>query len=54
MSTKHIHRKGCEDFRWQTRFYDHIIHNEKELVNVRACILGNPIKWTEDEYFLDV
>ncbi len=51
MCTKRIRATGCADFAWQTRFYDHIIQNEKELENIRAYILGNPLKWADDEYF---
>jgi putative transposase len=50
--TKRIHAMGRNDFAWQTRYYDHIIRNEKTLESIRSYILGNPIKWTEDEYFL--
>ena len=49
--TKRIRAMGCDDFAWQARFYDHIIRNERELDNIRSYILGNPIKWAEDEYF---
>jgi putative transposase len=52
--TKRIGAKGCTDFAWQARFYDYIIRNEKSLANIRAYILGIPIKWTEDEYFSDM
>lgn len=31
--------------RWQTRFHDHIIHNEQELHRIREYILNNPIEW---------
>ncbi|MCX6145956.1 MAG: transposase [Candidatus Kapabacteria bacterium] len=36
---------------WQSRFYDRIIRNEVELLNVRNYIECNPLKWNEDEYF---
>ena len=49
--TKQIRTAGYTNFAWQTRYYDHIIQNEKELDNIRTYILGNPIKWAEDEYF---
>jgi REP element-mobilizing transposase RayT len=52
--TKRIRASGCMDFAWQRRFYDHIIRNEKELENIGAYILGNPIKWAEDEYFSEI
>jgi len=50
--TKRIHSAGSKDFSWQSRFYDHIIMNEKELGNIRAYIQGNPFKWNEDENYL--
>ena len=33
------------DFSWQTRFYDHIIRDEKSLNNIRAYIKNNPENW---------
>ena len=51
--TKRMHGMGCSEFAWQARFYDHIIQNEKSLENIRAYILGNPMKWAEDEYYLN-
>ncbi|MGC8765127.1 MAG: transposase [Brevinematia bacterium] len=36
---------------WQSRFYDHIIRNKKELNAIRKYIMHNPIKWQEDQYF---
>ncbi len=33
---------------WQRGFYDHVIRNEEELNRVRAYILDNPRKWSED------
>ncbi len=38
-------------FKWQPRFYDHIIRNEKELENMRNYIFYNPQKWAEDDYY---
>ncbi|MEW6194881.1 MAG: transposase [Bacteroidota bacterium] len=32
-------------FTWQSRFYDRIIRNEKELFNIRKYIEQNPLKW---------
>jgi len=48
-STWTIHRKGFTDFAWQSRFYDHIIRNEKELHEIREYIVYNPLKWQFDE-----
>ena len=35
-------------FRWQLRFYDHIIRNEKSLDKIREYIVNNPLKWELD------
>ncbi len=35
------------DFKWQPRFYDTIIRDEKHLSTVRQYILNNPVKWIE-------
>lgn len=43
--TNQIHEIGFTEFKWQSRFYDHIIRNEKELFNIRKYIQQNPIKW---------
>ena len=32
------------DFSWQSRYYDRIIRNEKELFNIRKYIELNPVK----------
>ena len=33
---------------WQARFYDHIIRDEKSLMNIREYIRNNPMKWDLD------
>ncbi|MEW5798062.1 MAG: transposase [Bacteroidota bacterium] len=33
---------------WQSRFYDRIIRNEKELNAIRNYIINNPVKWEEE------
>ena len=33
---------------WQSRFYDHIIRNEKELNRIRKYIVENPKEWKRD------
>ena len=44
----HIH------FEWQSRFYDRIIRDEKELLNIRNYIINNPVQWDDDEENPDV
>ncbi len=43
--TKRIHEAGDKEFNWQTRFYDRVIRNEKELYQIRKYIQLNPLKW---------
>jgi len=33
------------NFKWQPKFYDRIVRNEKELFNIRSYIKQNPLKW---------
>ena len=35
-------------FRWQPRFYDHIIRDEKSFNRIRQYIKDNPMNWEED------
>lgn len=34
---------------WQSRFYDHIIRDEKSLQSIREYIVNNPMNWQEDK-----
>jgi REP element-mobilizing transposase RayT len=33
------------EFAWQPRYYDHVIRNEKEYINISEYILRNPQQW---------
>jgi len=46
--TKKIQAAG-HDFGWQTRYYDHVIRNEKSLEEIRGYIINNPLKWELDK-----
>jgi len=48
--TKHAHRLNHE-FKWQSRFYDHIIRNDKLFIKISEYILNNPINWFEDKFY---
>lgn len=39
------------EFGWQSRFYDHIIRNQKSLNNIREYIEMNPVNWGSDQKF---
>ncbi len=43
-SSKLIHMAGLKGFHWQRSFYDRVIRNEKELMQIREYILNNPKK----------
>ncbi len=36
---------------WQKSFYDHIVRNRDEYLNIWNYIDTNPLKWTLDEYY---
>ena len=36
------------NFKWQTRFYDRIIREQKSHQSIRQYILNNPAKWDDD------
>ena len=48
--SKHAHRLTYE-FKWQSRFYDHIIRNEKSFNQISEYILNNPINWADDKFY---
>ncbi|MBI5122871.1 transposase [Candidatus Roizmanbacteria bacterium] len=41
-------RKKFPNFAWQSRFYDHIIRNEKSFYYIHQYIKDNPRNWEED------
>ena len=41
-------RKHGINFKWQTRFYEHIVRNKKELNQIREYIQNNPLQWHLD------
>ena len=36
---------------WQRNYYEHIIRNEKEYLEILEYIQNNPLKWKEDKYY---
>ena len=49
--TRFARKNGFDDFRWQPRFYEHIIRNDNDLHRIRTYIRNNPLKWSIDEYY---
>ena len=48
--TRHARRLGY-DFAWQSRFYDHIIRNEKSFNQINEYITTNPQNWKKDKFY---
>jgi REP element-mobilizing transposase RayT len=40
------------DFAWQSRYYDHIIRDEKSFHAISTYIINNPAQWAKDELYL--
>lgn len=43
--TKFAREHGIKDFQWQSRFYDSLIRNKRELFFIRNYIEQNPLRW---------
>lgn len=50
--TKRIRSAGYADFGWQSRYYDHIVRDEKTLLKIRHYIDNNPKQWELDDYHI--
>ena len=46
--TRWCKNNGFKNFRWQRNFYDRIIRNEKELLQIRQYIINNLLQWHLD------
>lgn len=44
--------KQCGRAIWQKSFYDHIVRNEQDYLDIWQYIDENPYKWSEDEFFV--
>ncbi len=43
-------RKINAEFKWQSRFHDHIIRNDKEYQRISDYIINNPDTWKDDKF----
>ena len=50
--SNHIHRLGY-NFKWQTRFYEHIIRNEQSYQHITDYITNNPKNWENDKFYTE-
>ena len=51
-SLKRIINKECNEKIWQRNYYEHIIRNEKEYLEITEYIEKNPYKWEKDMYYI--
>jgi len=49
--TREIRNQGFSEFKWQEKFYEHIVQNDNDLNNIQNYIYDNPQKWENDKYF---
>ena len=40
--------RRCGRALWQTSYYDHVVRNEAELLEIRRYIENNPLQWLLD------
>ena len=40
------HGNGYSRFKWQSRFFDHIIRNNEDLFRIRKYMENNPVRWS--------
>jgi len=45
-------KNGFVNFEWQSRFYDHIVHDESSIEDIRVYIKSNPSNWTSDDLYI--
>ena len=39
-------------WKWQSRYYDHIIRNDKSYKNISEYIVNNPVNWRDDKFYI--
>lgn len=49
---KSLTSRAAGETLWQRSFYDHVIRNEADYLRIWNYIDTNPLKWTEDEYYI--
>ena len=39
-------------WKWQSRYYDHIIRNDKSYKKISEYIVNNPVNWRDDKFYI--
>jgi putative transposase len=50
--TRWCNKNGFSYFKWQSRFYEHVIRNDGDLNSIRKYIVENPRRWSEDDEYV--
>jgi len=45
-------KNGFDNFQWQSRFHDKILHNENSIIMIREYIYNNPKNWSCDDLYI--
>jgi REP element-mobilizing transposase RayT len=47
-----VRHRGLAPFHarlWQRGYYEHVVRDERELAAIREYVIGNPVRWHDDE-----
>ena len=50
--TRFVNKSNISHFRWQSRFYEHIIRDQQSYEQIADYIINNPKNWKDDDLFL--
>ena len=50
--TRLVNKNHISYFRWQSRFYEHIIRNDQSFELISDYIINNPKNWKDDDLFI--
>jgi len=46
--TRKCNKKNLQ-FKWQSRFYEHLINDQDDLARIQEYIATNPLNWNQDK-----
>jgi REP element-mobilizing transposase RayT len=46
-----IHKTGAPNFKWQRRFYESVVRDDRALDYIRQYIINNPATWERDKLY---
>lgn len=49
---KRLTNKEINNKIWQRNYYEHIIRNEREYLEIIQYIQNNPLNWNKEKYFM--